>query len=59
MHNRNQFVMWFQDGILVRMPTVTLVRASLNGLDESVDGKSVMYLFGIAGIPVAITPHFP
>lgn len=59
MHNRNQFVVWFQDGILVWMPTVTLVRTSLNGLYESVDGTSVMDLFGIAWIPVAITPHLP
>ena len=41
------------------MPAVTLVRAGLYRLYESVDGKSVMDLFGIAWIPVAITPHFP
>ena len=41
------------------MPTVTLVRASLDRLYEGVDGKPVMDLFGIAWVPVAIIPHFP
>ena len=59
MHNRNQFVVWFQDGILFWMPTVTLVRAGLNGSYECVDGKSVMNSLEEAWHPVAVIPHFP
>ena len=59
MHNRNQFVVWFQDGIFFWMPTVTLVRAGLNGSYESVDGKSVMDSLEVAWHPVAVIPHFP
>ena len=58
MHNRNKFVVWFQNGILFWMPTVTLVRASLDGSEESVDGKSVMQPLGM-GPSVGVIPHFP